>query len=172
MEVESRHAHLESVMRQSIGIVRPARQKLKGEARRRGNAGTETLSRRHVSKARRLSLLRKQVAAQSAEPPDTDPYVRWCGRGGIARRPPIPIVQLFADRLRLSQNGRSAPRLNVRMRRSAFWPSLENHTFFKHVARVSSTWREAARRSPPTDIHQGSRWIYQGSTTWLHHGSI
>src|ERR1700680_4708523 len=29
--------------------------------------------------------------AQSAEPPYTDPYVRWCGRGGAARLPPIPI---------------------------------------------------------------------------------
>src|SRR5215475_13028880 len=26
-----------------------------------------------------------------AEPPYTDPYVRWCGRGGAARLPPIPI---------------------------------------------------------------------------------
>ena len=25
------------------------------------------------------------------EPPCTDPYARWCGRGGAARRPPIPI---------------------------------------------------------------------------------
>jgi hypothetical protein len=21
-----------------------------------------------------------------------DPYARWCGRGGVARRPPIPIL--------------------------------------------------------------------------------
>jgi hypothetical protein len=27
----------------------------------------------------------------SVEPPYTDPYVRWCGRGGAARFPPIPI---------------------------------------------------------------------------------
>ena len=26
-----------------------------------------------------------------AEPPCTDPYARWCGRGGAARLPPIPI---------------------------------------------------------------------------------
>lgn len=25
--------------------------------------------------------------AKSAEPPDANPYVRWCGRGGVARRP-------------------------------------------------------------------------------------
>lgn len=25
-------------------------------------------------------------------PPDTDPYVRWCGRGGVVRLPPIPIA--------------------------------------------------------------------------------
>src|SRR6516164_4429138 len=29
--------------------------------------------------------------SQTLEPPDTDPYVRWCGRGGVARLPPIPI---------------------------------------------------------------------------------
>ena len=26
-----------------------------------------------------------------AEPPCTDPYARWCGRGGAARPPPIPV---------------------------------------------------------------------------------
>jgi hypothetical protein len=26
-----------------------------------------------------------------AEPPCTDPYARWCGRGGAVRRLPIPI---------------------------------------------------------------------------------
>ena len=29
--------------------------------------------------------------AQVTEPPYTDPYVRWCGRGGAVRLPPIPI---------------------------------------------------------------------------------
>ena len=28
------------------------------------------------------------------EPPCTAPYARWCGRGGVARRPPIPIFGL------------------------------------------------------------------------------
>ena len=28
----------------------------------------------------------------SVEPPCTDPYARWCGRGGAARLPPIPIA--------------------------------------------------------------------------------
>src|SRR5450755_1839049 len=46
----------------------------------------------HASKPRRSPLLREQVSAQSTEPPYTDPYVRWCGRGGAARLPPIPIV--------------------------------------------------------------------------------
>jgi len=23
----------------------------------------------------------------------TDPYARWCGRGGAVRRPPIPIIE-------------------------------------------------------------------------------
>src|SRR6185436_12916534 len=33
------------------------------------------------------------LRAQSAEPPDADPHVRWCGRGGAVRPPPIPIAQ-------------------------------------------------------------------------------
>ena len=33
--------------------------------------------------------------AQLAEPPYADPHVRWCGRGGAARLPPIPIDPLF-----------------------------------------------------------------------------
>src|SRR6266851_6954051 len=32
---------------------------------------------------------------ESFEPPYTDPYVRWCGRGGAARLPPIPIIGTF-----------------------------------------------------------------------------
>jgi hypothetical protein len=32
-----------------------------------------------------------RVIAQPAEPPYSDPHVRWCGRGGEARLPPIPI---------------------------------------------------------------------------------
>src|ERR1700687_5217968 len=31
------------------------------------------------------------VLAQLLEPPCTVPYARWCGRGGAARLPPIPI---------------------------------------------------------------------------------
>src|SRR5208283_2240394 len=30
--------------------------------------------------------------AQPAEPPYADPHVRWCGRGGRATVPPIPIA--------------------------------------------------------------------------------
>ncbi len=32
------------------------------------------------------------TAASSTEPPDTDPYVRWCGRGEAVRPLPIPIA--------------------------------------------------------------------------------
>src|SRR5947209_4313405 len=37
-------------------------------------------------------LSRRRGPLEPIEPPDTDPYVRWCGRGGVARRPPIPIA--------------------------------------------------------------------------------
>jgi hypothetical protein len=34
------------------------------------------------------------VKRQAAEPPCTDPYARWCGRGEAVRLPPIPIPQI------------------------------------------------------------------------------
>src|SRR5208283_486040 len=37
--------------------------------------------------------------AQPAEPPYADPHVRWCGRGGRATVPPIPIVPSMLDSL-------------------------------------------------------------------------
>src|ERR1700733_11313857 len=39
----------------------------------------------------RPAILVPIVLAQLLEPPCTDPYARWCGRGGAARLPPIPI---------------------------------------------------------------------------------
>ena len=39
----------------------------------------------------RSAILVLIVLAQLLEPPCTDPYARWCGRGGAARLPPIPI---------------------------------------------------------------------------------
>src|SRR6516165_1967909 len=41
----------------------------------------------------RSSLLDRSALAQLLEPPYTDPYVRWCGRGGAQRLPPIPIAR-------------------------------------------------------------------------------
>ena len=34
----------------------------------------------------------RRALAQLLESPYTDPYVRWCGRGGAERLPPIPIL--------------------------------------------------------------------------------
>jgi RNA-directed DNA polymerase len=42
-----------------------------------------------------LQPLRYLGQLSSVEPPYTDPYVRWCGRGGAARLPPIPIAGLW-----------------------------------------------------------------------------
>jgi RNA-directed DNA polymerase len=33
----------------------------------------------------------RMTVQQLAEPPDADPHVRWCGRGGVVRLSPIPI---------------------------------------------------------------------------------
>src|SRR5206468_4436617 len=39
----------------------------------------------------RSPILDRSALAQPLEPPYTDPYVRWCGRGGAEGLPPIPI---------------------------------------------------------------------------------
>src|SRR6266699_1463170 len=39
----------------------------------------------------RSPLFDRSALVQLLEPPYTDPYVRWCGRGGAERLPPIPI---------------------------------------------------------------------------------
>jgi Reverse transcriptase (RNA-dependent DNA polymerase) len=39
--------------------------------------------------------LGRNALAQLLEPPCTDPYARWCGRGGAERLPPIPISGTF-----------------------------------------------------------------------------
>ena len=44
----------------------------------------------------RPRLRRRLQLAQSVEPPYTDPYVRWCGRGSAARLTPIPIPAIAA----------------------------------------------------------------------------
>ena len=41
--------------------------------------------------------LGRNALAQLLEPPCTDPYARWCGRGGAERLPPIPITGPNAD---------------------------------------------------------------------------
>ena len=40
----------------------------------------------------RPAVLVPMVLAQLLEPPCMDPHARWCGRGGTARLPPIPIA--------------------------------------------------------------------------------
>src|SRR5882724_5809923 len=43
----------------------------------------------------RVESFDRSALAQLLEPPYTDPYVRWCGRGGAARLPPIPILSCY-----------------------------------------------------------------------------
>ena len=43
-----------------------------------------------------LSSVADSALRSSPEPPDTDPYVRWCGRGSSRELPPIPIAGAWA----------------------------------------------------------------------------
>jgi hypothetical protein len=75
-----------------------------GEARQAGRGDIESLA--VVNESERpadTSRVNRSALAQLLEPPYTDPYVRWCGRGGVVRLPPIPI------------NGTWLPHGNVRI---------------------------------------------------------
>jgi hypothetical protein len=61
-----------------------------GEARQALREDIESLSAAHEPE--RPANTFPIVLAQLLEPPCTDPYARWCGRGGAARLPPIPIA--------------------------------------------------------------------------------
>ena len=66
-----------------------------GEARQAGREDIESLS--AVNDPERPANTSSIVLAQLLEPPCTDPYARWCGRGGAARLPPIPIAATSCD---------------------------------------------------------------------------
>jgi hypothetical protein len=67
--------------------------KLMGEARRQCEPGTEA---NVATRAHETPAMCGHIA-QSAEPPYADPHVRWCGRGGAAKLPPIPILILASQ---------------------------------------------------------------------------
>ncbi len=61
-----------------------------GEARQAGREDIESLSAANEPErpADTRRSFDRSALAQLLEPPYTDPYVRWCGRGGAARLPP------------------------------------------------------------------------------------
>src|SRR6516225_11886130 len=61
--------------------------------------------------------------SQTLEPPDTDPYVRWCGRGGVARLPPIPI----AARLSASRTKKAPPASGAQVGTPWMWTLAFGH---------------------------------------------
>src|SRR5713226_988064 len=73
-----------------------------------GEAETETC---RVAKPlwRTTTRTSRPVRAQLTEPPYADPHVRWCGRGGRATVPPMPIFMNRSFR-RSIKHGRCPPR--------------------------------------------------------------
>src|SRR5262249_2118550 len=49
----------------------------------------------------RPPVLVRRVLAKLSNRRGTDPYARWCGRGGAVRRPPIPINPSSSESLSL-----------------------------------------------------------------------
>ena len=90
----SRTAMLMRTRRQNIQLELALEPAAKGEARSPDTQGTEARTAR--AEPERPAAGQRHPSPQamplnSVEPPCTDPYARWCGRGGAARLPPIPI---------------------------------------------------------------------------------
>ena len=62
----------------------------RGEASDADQEGTESLLAKRDTQSPATGESHRRPL-NSIEPPCTDPYARWCGRGGAARLPPIPI---------------------------------------------------------------------------------
>ena len=81
--------------RQNIQLELALEPAAKGEARSPDTQGTEARTAR--AEPERPAAGQRHPSPQamplnSVEPPCTDvPYARWCGRGGAARLPPIPM---------------------------------------------------------------------------------
>jgi hypothetical protein len=61
----------------------------RSEAPRVSAEGTESLAVERGTESLAYGVFRHLL--KPAESPDADPHVRWCGRRGAARLPPIPI---------------------------------------------------------------------------------
>ena len=103
----------------------------------------------HVSKPRRPPLLREQVSAQSTEPPDTDPYVRWCGRGGAARLPPIPILVLAGRAVSRANAARDAAERRSRAQAEELAKALNMRAEADAALRASQAQFQSIMRHAP-----------------------
>jgi hypothetical protein len=103
----------------------------------------------------RSPVLDRSALAQLLEPPYTDPYVRWCGRGGAARLPPILIFGPTRPPARL---------LHVRSWREQTWRSFRGRRFLTHCGRRTKK-HGAVKMSPqPTERQitrspRGALWL-------------
>jgi len=108
------------------------------------------------------------VLAQLLEPPCTDPYARWCGRGGAARLPPIPIFDLWPIAAQSVQCGMSATgesrhagrREVVRFCRVGPGNFTLSPSQIPYVNLSIHTARVTARRLPPSAEPSGSSRFY------------
>jgi hypothetical protein len=64
----------------------------RGEAPSAGTSRAEPVMAAAAHESPAATWLYRPLKLNPIEPPCTDPYARWCGRGGAARRPPIPVI--------------------------------------------------------------------------------
>src|SRR5208283_1774789 len=85
--------------------------------------------------------------AQPAEPPYADPHVRWCGRGGRATVPPIPIA--CAGEAKKKTDGRKLPAVswgNTTTKTTGLFLQSANESY--HVANLLFGEFAIKRRHP------------------------
>src|SRR6267143_1288398 len=70
---------------------RANRRQLRWTVAPRKHSSAKARSVERLLRLARTSRAHGSWLAQPAEPPDADPHVRWCGRGGRATVSPIPI---------------------------------------------------------------------------------
>jgi hypothetical protein len=160
-EAASSQRRLEAVEART-GAISGAAAARRGQRSRRTNGGKRSrpvahrwLSGLEPCAAERPSQLARTTdpgwcsrTAQPTEPPYTDPYVRWCGRGGAVTLPPIPIGRRsaleFSGHKRPSCRGQPLhPILTIDIGRSRIRDG-PNFTVRARQPSSVATWRQFA----------------------------
>ena len=106
------------------------------------------------------SIIGRGGLAQPLEPPCTDPYARWCGRGQRATAAPMPINVLYVS------SNMSRGRANFQVPTSSIWAGGQRYLGENNNRRnIPTDLRGGFDSRDPSGDRFGSPWMKMTSDT-------